>query len=66
MQKVEMLEGDYKKGVFTSYQPLETSFKYRVTNIEEAISASAVHDRLHLSYVNVMKRVLKSQNLLAT
>lgn len=58
IHQVDDLKKDWEAGIFKEYHAYETSYGYTLTNIEEAIHFSNVHQSLHLGYMMAMKRAI--------
>ena len=55
---INTFEEDYKAGIFKEFKTYETSFGVTLTNIDDAIQFSTVHDGLHLGYARALRRLV--------
>lgn len=52
------LISDYSNSFFGNYTPYETSYRVKLTSIDEAIQFVAVHEGVHFGYAMALKRSL--------
>lgn len=52
------LKKDYEDGIFKTYNPLTTEVGVTLDCIENAIQAIAIHDHLHIGFMNAQKKEL--------
>jgi hypothetical protein len=45
-------------GLFSRFQPVQTSFGVRLNNIADAVAYSCMHDGLHTGYITALKKLL--------
>lgn len=57
-RNVELLDSDYKKGLFTTYTKYQTSYGFELNSIEDAIKFNNSHEALHLGYMMALKKYL--------
>jgi hypothetical protein len=55
---INAFEEDYKNGMFKEYKTYPTSMGVVLTNIDDAIQFSTVHDGLHLGYARALRRLV--------
>ena len=58
IESIAKLEADYKSGIFKTYKTYETSYGYTITNAQEAIIFSNVHEGVHFGYMLAMKHLV--------
>lgn len=58
MSSIKALEEDYKSGVFKEYKEYATSYGYTITNAQEAIIFSTIHEGLHFGYMLALKHLV--------
>lgn len=54
----DQLREDYNNNLFEKYTEYETSYKAKLTSIEEAITFSNIHDALHFGTIMAMKKCI--------
>jgi len=60
LNTIDVIEQDYKNGVFASIAPFTTStYGLEMDTIEKVITAALAHDNLHLGYAMAIRRVLE-------
>ena len=57
-RNVELLDSDYKKGLFSTYTKYQTSYGFELNSIEDAIKFNNSHEALHLGYMMALKKYL--------
>jgi len=48
----------YEKGVFRTYTPYDTSYGYRLENVEDAIRFNNAHEAMHLGTVIALSKLI--------
>lgn len=56
---IDWLATDLKAGIFQSYKEYQTSYGFKLTSIEDAVSFNNVHEGMHLGYMIALKKHLK-------
>src|SRR5690606_1532164 len=57
---IDVIEQDYRNGVFVSITPFATStYGLEMDTIEKVITATLAHDNLHLGYAMAIRRALE-------
>lgn len=55
---IDLLESDFKNGLFQNYREYTTSYGVTLKNIEQAIRFNAVHEGMHLGYMYSIRKFL--------
>lgn len=58
LNQIDELEADLENEIFGDTTTYKTSYNYDITNFEEAIKFSVLHQALHLGYMLALKRSL--------
>lgn len=58
LNQIDELEEDIAKGVFGENTPYQTSYNYEITNLEDAVKFSNLHQGLHLGYIMALKHLV--------
>lgn len=58
---LEAIRNNYTTGVYSDYQPYETSYGVKLHSIEEALHFIGVHEALHLGYLMAIRRCSEGQ-----
>lgn len=62
MNTIDVIEQDYRNGVFASITPFATStYKLEMDTIEKVITASLAHDNLHFGYAAALRKAVQEQ-----
>ena len=59
MSLIDEMDKDIKAGHLNQYKPLQTHFGLLLTTIQEASDFSALHDSMHLGYVQAQRRAIE-------
>ncbi len=53
---VDVMENDYKNGLFKEHEIYPTSFGITLTSIEDAIRFNNIHDGMHIGYILAIRK----------
>ncbi|MCV9386757.1 DinB family protein [Reichenbachiella ulvae] len=56
----EELSEDFKKGVFNNFDSYETSYRFALNSVEDAIAFNNVHEAMHYGQIKMLKRLVKA------
>jgi hypothetical protein len=61
VSNIGALEKGLQENVYVNYQPYETSYGYKLNDIQDAVRFVAVHDALHLGYAMAIRKNLSKK-----
>jgi hypothetical protein len=56
---IDEMDSDIKAGRLDKYKPLQTHFGLLLTTIQQAADFSALHDSMHLGYIQAQRRAIE-------
>jgi hypothetical protein len=55
---VDLLEEDYKNGIFKQFKTYTTGYNATLSNVEEAIMFNNIHEGLHFGYAMALRKLV--------
>jgi hypothetical protein len=58
LSTVDLLEEDYKNGIFKQFKTYTTGYNATLSNVEEAIMFNNIHEGLHFGYAMALRKLV--------